>query len=67
MSTGSGIDTLTFLDGDNYIDAGTTGGNTITVGSGDNTIISGSGIDGIIAGTGNNLALIQISEPTRPY
>jgi Ca2+-binding RTX toxin-like protein/phage FluMu protein gp41 len=54
VSTGSGIDTLTFLDGDNYIDAGTTGGNTITVGSGDNTIISGSGIDGIIAGTGNN-------------
>ncbi|AGI66802.1 metalloprotease domain-containing protein [Octadecabacter antarcticus 307] len=54
VSTGSGIDTLTFLDGDNVIDAGTTGGNTITVGSGNNTIISGSGIDGIIVGNGDN-------------
>ena len=54
VSTGPGIDTLTFMDGDNVIDAGTTGGNTITVGSGNNTIISGSGIDGIIAGNGDN-------------
>ena len=54
VSTGDGIDTLTFLDGDNVIDAGTVGGNTITAGSGDNTIISGSGIDGIITGNGDN-------------
>jgi Ca2+-binding RTX toxin-like protein len=53
VSTGSGLDTLTFLDGDNIINAGTFGGNTIAVRWGNNTIYSASGIDGIIASNGN--------------
>lgn len=53
---GSGIDTLTFGDGDNTIDAGygTIGANTITGGSGNNTYLGSDGIDTITLGGGNN-------------
>jgi hypothetical protein len=51
--TGSGVDTLTFAGGNNYIDAGE-GASTITVGAGNNYILTGGGVDTITVGSGDN-------------
>ncbi len=51
--TGASADTLTFGNGDNYLNTGE-GVSTVVLGNGNNTVLTGSGADTITVGTGNN-------------